>query len=910
MTEYTPPQKYRANMERNTNRTTLSWSKGMTTVPSDPLCGDSELAESRNFIYKDGEMRPIRKPVRMGSIEHRIMYVHKMADYEYIVSYDEDETIYLNKVVDGLITDEATQKFRVGKVHDIKSVGNTIVAATDEGLYYLLYKNTKYIDLGRKVPAPKCKITMADYQMSMEKDVVSNIGSFLNHGTWHAYYREGDDWLDEISQAPNVHKDPGIGEFGYNKTIYNNYSVKGECDTDFRNAVQGCIGAVRGKIRERNRFCFPFFVRYALRLYDGTYTKISNPILCFPSRDNYRYMPVKQGGDGYISGPTADWADCFLYMPYNVRLDITAEIENSESWKDIIEGVTVFATEEVTPWKAECKWDFVGAMDTNLKNYATFATGDSQHYEWGYSHGDWAMCVLWPTETKTDKEIMDELSEQGVYYKLCDIDLGESKGVIKDHVVSNLTTQEQLEVDDYYGWTYFGGSKLFAYNGRLNMFNLYRYPWKGFKDFVTNQDDESMIAPTRWEVRCYVHIQSATMDAWVMQESNCLTPFLDTWFYYPDPNATEVVLACINGSGGIWKRVALKKHKKLNGAYYFGRLPLYDNNTPEHDGALNEGQEDKWELPEVDATAHEEMNSQIYTSVVNNPFAFEANGDNTIGTGKILGVEANTEPISQGQFGQYPLIVFTTEGIYAMSVSSEGLYSSVHPISREVSNKNSPYVPTDSAVYFASKKGLMATSGGSALCVSEQMRGRTARNFCTEDESLEKFMEGGCLMAYDYQDSLLRIFGEGKTWQYVYNMKDGTFSTQDFGMEAKAVANDYPDNLIQTKDGDVYSLNKKDVSEDENVYEGRITTRPMKLEGSTHLKSLRAIKHLYDTDEGKVKLEAYGSNDCKHWVKLHSLCGKPWKYFTFRYELRNFRAVDSFAGSIVETQLRRDDKMR
>ena len=125
------------------------------------------------------------------------------------------------------------------------------------------------------------------------------------------------------------------------------------------------------------------------------------------------------------------------------------------------------------------------------------------------------------------------------------------------------------------------------------------------------------------------------------------------------------------------------------------------------------------------------------------------------------------------------------------------------------------------------------------------------------------------------------------------------------------VANNYPDSLIQFDDSLVYSLTGIPLEEDdENTYNGLFTTRPLKLDGSITLKSLRAIKHLADTDDGKISLEVYGSNDCKHWCKLESLKGKPWKYFKFAYALNGFKANDSFAGSIVVVQNRREDKIR
>ena len=395
------------------------------------------------------------------------------------------------------------------------------------------------------------------------------------------------------------------------------------------------------------------------------------------------------------------------------------------------------------------------------------------------------------------------------------------------------------------------------------------------------------------------------MDAWVKSDNSIvLEATLPGWLYYPDPNATEMIIMKTSGDeGGSGIKVKLAPHPSLNGAYSFASLPVY--------GHVVSGSETE---PAVDATAHETLNSQIFTSVVNNPFVFESNGDNTVGTGKILGIVANTEAVSQGQFGQYPLLVFTDEGIYAMSVNAEGLYSSVHPISREVCNNAASITPTDKVVYFTSEKGLMATSGGEADCVSEQLSGGKNRGLPENFLPFRKFINN-CMIAYDYNASLLRIFSKSTNYHYIYNMVEKNFAiAQNYAggkIFCRNVANNYPDSLIQFDDSQVYSLTGIPLEEDdENTYDGLFTTRPLKLGGSMILKSLRAIKHLADTDDGKISLEVYGSNDCKHWCKLESLKGKPWKYFKFAYALNGFKANDSFAGSIVVIQNRREDKIR
>ena len=296
---------------------------------------------------------------------------------------------------------------------------------------------------------------------------------------------------------------------------------------------------------------------------------------------------------------------------------------------------------------------------------------------------------------------------------------------------------------------------------------------------------------------------------------------------------------------------------------------------------------------------------------MNNPFVFEASGDNTVGTGSIQGIAANTEPISQGQFGQYPLIVFTTEGIYGMSVNAEGLYASSYPISREVCNNAASITPTGKLVFFTSAKGLMAVSGGTVACMSEQLRGRNPSRFVTlGDGNFLGFLDNA-LLAYDYRDSLLHILNTKESYEYVYSIADRTFAKNKLGGSVIAVANAYPDNLVQLADGTVFSLaSKPDMNADEERYAGTITTRPLKLGSSLQLKTIHRILHLFDSEDGTIALRLYGSNDCRNWCELKSLHGKPWKYYTLSYELGNMLATDAFAGTVVDFQALFPDKIR
>ena len=883
-------------MERNLDRKTLSFSKGMTNVPSDLLSDDSELLESDGFIYKDGEMKAVQNPVQIGTIPYKIMYVHKMADYENIIAYDEvaKKIHCYKKREDGHIDTDTVQSFETGELYDISSIGNTLICCTENGFFYLLHKGGQYKELGTNLPipyfAPYFEAETSNGSYSCELDGIAS-GEDV-----HGWYDQEGNFFGFYNQNPS--SNAGLTSSG----DYYIYTVKQDKVTDYLNAVEGCVMKGINGEKERNRFCFPFFIRYALRLFDGSYARISAPIICYPS--------ISRNCHFYSNNKNAK----FFFVPISSTLKYAASISGIEDWKDIVKELVIFASDEVMPFyemdsKTEWDWMLFSGKISNMSNeYGGVYfnnLNEEKHYE------DIVTNIILPKH-KSNGDIIEELLAKTQFYKLASIKITDTENInvpfsankalnLKKSVVSSLTSQEQLKVDDYYGWTQMSSKRIFTYNNRTNAFGMYRKPYNGFCNFLADKESEVTT------VTYYTHIVSESMDIWVKSEPSKIynQKALTGWLFYPDPNASEMIINIkSNNSEEKNIKVSLSEHTRLNGSYSFENLPTEDNGS---EASISTGVS----LPNIDENAKEYMDSQIFTSLVNNPFVFEASGDNTVGTGKIIGIVANTEAVSQGQFGQYPLMVFTDEGIYGLSVNSEGLYSASYPISREVCLENSPLVPTDRLVFFASKKGLMAASGGSVGCMSELMRGRVPRNFAELGEG--KFLNflKDCLIAYDYRDSLLRIFCKGKDYQYIYNMVDKTFSMVNSGIIAQAVVNDYPDNLLQDTSGNVYSLTgKPDINDDEEKYSGHITTRPLKLGGSMTLKSLRDIKNLVDTDDGKISTEIWGSNDCRHWCKLVSLGGKPWKYFTIKYTLKDFKAVDSFAGSVVEVQSRREDKMR
>ena len=920
-------------MERNIDRKTLSFNLGVMNVPSDLLCDDNSLLECDGFISKDGSLMPVQKPQLIGNIPYKIMYVHKQADYENIVAIeklstgDESENYVCNIYFYKREKDGFTEinGYTIPKVTSVSHVGNTVICATSEKIYYFLYKGGKYKALNNSsLDNIAVDFTFETFDAFDDKDRTK---LQLKEIIWHG---EGTAWYDSNCKFISTGDKPSNGAYSSTIHYYKPYSQDHDKLVAFNDAVIGHVNEAISWVKSKNVFAFPFFVRYALRLYDGTLARISKPILLYPTisrngrfRKGTYYTP-DDGYSKYHPESVDDSCEFFYFLDYSELLVKVEGAYAASDWRDIVREIVIYASDQVVPFDTKGDWSF---KDAAFANDTVFSNGmyvnnsvsckyNEKKYDFRYNTGGEniteAYSPLMPT-FKSNEEIKDELVEKSIFYKLLTIDFDsayqyeneyhhtidrpdisksyyQNRKVLRipSNTLSTLTEQLQMK-DDYFGWCNFIANSIYSYNNRANLMRA--------KRVTTSPSTYSNEYHGGTSVDIYVYIQSTSQSGWVKAGTGTFpNTLLDGWFFFFHPDARRVVFYS-SSKGYISK--SLKVHPRLNGAYTFVNLP--SNSEP----TFTSGTLSSIGINTDDFI--ESLDSQIFTSVVNNPFVFEASGDNTVGTGKILGIVANTEAVSQGQFGQYPLLVFTDEGIYGMAVNSEGLYSATYPISREVCLESSPLVPTDKLIFFASKKGLMAASGGNVGCMSEQLRGRTPLNFATLGEG--KFIDflKDCLIAYDYRDSMLRIFSKNKSYQYIYNMVDKTFSMVNSGVTAQSVVNDYPDNLIQDTSGNIYSLTEKpDVNNDTNLYNGSITTRPLKLGGSMTLKSLRNIKNLRSTLTGKLQLEVWGSNNAINWCKLYSLGGKPWSYFTFRYTLTNFKACDSFAGSVVDIQSRRE----
>jgi hypothetical protein len=189
---------------------------------------------------------------------------------------------------------------------------------------------------------------------------------------------------------------------------------------------------------------------------------------------------------------------------------------------------------------------------------------------------------------------------------------------------------------------------------------------------------------------------------------------LNTFFSYPDTRA--VTLKIIVQTGYIFYTVGeynLTSHPLQNFSYV-----IFDNVTIS--GPF------LYAAASLDAVSNIILDpNRLQASYTSNALYFPAINSYNVGSGVIKGMGANTLNIETGQFGDYPLYCFTTDGIWALSISRDPsiLIDSIKPASMEVCTNSKAILPTSYGVIFITAKGVMLMSGMNAVRLDKVFEG-------------------------------------------------------------------------------------------------------------------------------------------------------------------------------------------
>lgn len=876
---------------------------GYTAVPSDYDCTDGQLAQCLNLINEDGSLRPLFPPKRVLTLpaSQRVVYMHRTSAFAHYIIHDTESLSLLWLDPD---SGEAVDLGDFPSVMQVAGVGNTLIVLTPAGMHYFLWKPDleAYADLGSRIPFPEISFALAlapvaagEDSFTVELDIPDGLTTEVS-ARWLPQAAGSGAWRPHPSAS--LYKSPEY------KALINDAST----------AVLAGLNKYVAEAADECRFTEPFFVRYALRLFDGSHVMHSAPVLMIPNSAGpvLAYTPTLDGSS--FSAPTSIiHSRCSLLFRF-LKADLDA-------WADIVTHVDFFVSApvytfdqsgQVNPGKAsvtaaEGKFSHAGegGAHVNTSRADPVAGADVLFNSGNYERPLTIPSGMeWNIGHRNASEIAEAVTSQqaSLYYLVSSIEVGKVAAMeafnfldMQDKSLRNIVTRPRL-ADDYQSHHTLIPSLAHMYNSRLNLAGILLRPFEGFSLPAMTQFYKPAGTAAESSVRVLVRLRRDGGSVWVGPADEHSLPaqlgegYFPRWLFYPDSSAVEMVIA---DESGYW-RIPLTTHDFLEGAYWFRGL---ESMLPDHISFAEAQDPDKnlpWSFPPEDTPGgpRVEMPSKLYTSEVNNPFFFPVTGINTVGTGRIIGMASAAKALSQGQFGQFPLYAFTDEGVWALEVSASGGFAAKQPITRDVCLSAESITQIDSAVLFATDRGIMLISGSQTQCITDVLdspdrfdsAGLPGLEGRFPDCAFADYVRD-CRMAYDYLNQRIILFNPGKPYAYVYSMK-----TKLWGMwESSLVStvNSYPDALAMAGGGEdgnyLVDLSRTDAVEAHCM----LVTRPLKFDGPDVLKTVTTAVQRGIFPLRAVDTIIYGTRDYINWhlvgssrsPQLRCLRGTPWKAF-------------------------------
>lgn len=818
--------------------------RGISRTPSDKMSEDGGLSESLNMYLDTAENAPafVPKDVTSGlglpmDLQAEQIFIHKTANYENYIAVQEGRIVAYTP---GIEDEEPLLVMELAEgetVNDITSVGNTLIVFLPGRTFYALYKTNVYVSIGDNIPFPTIEF------WDVKTPIADPVNSIIFSNTIYDTVQYINNPIQEDVANPaevvtvlNYYSPQEIGPNVKDQLLINfdfwqgGYPEINDTKKEIISVIKQKVDSMVSNNAKNGYFCFPIWALYAVRLYDGSLI-ISTPQL------------VSAGIESPIS--IKGWGDYDLRSQLYIRLNHYYKLgirrydfpsDTMETWQDIIKGIDIYISEDINQLSLEditlSERLFVDANKvTSSLGHLVFAKFQIKGEETSFIKHALACSNFVKVEefslgpsTNYNAHDWDDLSEDYI----CD-----SKSYIKneDRFSGNpLLSEQKYEFNSYnttakHAYTfnnaillseaskiYSPGMRYFCaqrYNTVIpwvidtklynSTFDIADLPsWVYLEDMVYKSTKDKYSFAFLMEDGAIVYGKSKSKDTFeINNRYSGLSPAEYCLLLYPSSNCNRAIYT----DGDLKHSVEMTPHPYLpNCSYHYENRILEDlRGTPNTN------------LPKESKLSN---TNDLYTSEFSNPFLFTKLFSFQ---SKVLGVAVATTALSQGQFGQFPLYVFTEDGIWAMETTADGSFVSQKPLSREVCNNPDSITSIDNAVVFTTDKGVMMIQGSQVVNISPYMNGRhyipneSALNIIGKQEGFNTLIEPisdedpftafvkDAKVAYDYTGQrLIFMSTSNKGFQYVYKIDTQTWHKVAFNeLDLDAPLNSYPECLVQ-----------------------------------------------------------------------------------------------------------------
>lgn len=848
---------------------------GITKNLSGRTKEDGELSEMLNLRHDGAILRPIGVPEGIKFLDidkneiteiEEIVFVHVFKDRRFWLSYsdgwlrvygEQEGELQVNvNPVNILKCDKPNQVFSMGSIVIVNNEDSATYIDNTDGIYNVI-RFDALDDIG---------ITIQQYEREFLTDEYkSPLGNVWDEGS-------NSDIYEYLEKYNSFCGEGGVSYFGKAK-----------------------------KEAEENGFATNvLLLRYGFKMFDGSYLKLSPirvfaPTVYMGNSDSFIESCVS------LADPRQSTAEQNYYKVYGIvtGLNLSARVQADISKFDsvllkYVDSLDFFIS-EVPLYDGE-------DQTSPIKIIGKETTAGSYFHLQG-------RCLPFKKDG-----LAERIGDASIYYKVASLELKSFKSenfidLTKD--ILNIEQQDYLK--EFQPSSFNFKSKGFVYNNSLHVFNIEYNPTEGvldnygsLREGVESKTKITLSGAGSEALSKYSnHIDS--ISPILIFDGNFKSLLFESVYKYQDgtkeyrkgdfflennllSNTSSLLIKTdIEGVSAKFAWVA------TNGGTIENKVKNIKSFViPEH-FTLNEV--DAFEFSKYETYAETKRDpNKMKVSATNNPFYFPIEQTYEIGQGEIKGLGVANTALSQGQFGQFPLYVFCSDGIYAMNVGTDVAYSNSSPVSRDTITGD--LISIDKAVAFISDRGLKILQGEAVTDVSLAMQ---SNSYEEKGERFEDFIKGAKL-AYNYFFGEIYLLREDKEFAYVYELKNQTWSKRD--LDYKGMFNVYPDLYIQDEGGKVHRLSRElsPDRDDAPLKKIKFRTRPMKW-GDGFKKVARMIIRGLVIGNWDIKILA--SND---GVNFHEIRRASITTDTPKRDIPFGRISGSFKSYVLEIEADMDER--
>lgn len=897
--------------------------KGLSLTPDELAAPQGSLAMSANAEIYNGSVRPsIIAGTEIGqslllpnsNTPAKLWYVHQTTAYRHFIAGTNQVIYWYNSTTSaqGLIKNLGTGV----SVIKIESIGNTLVIMATDGIHYALWKSSSYVYLGQKPPFIKLTFGLSEIQPeSYDRSTVDHDADSTDKW-YNAWYNTGVD----VSDCEIAHSGTKV-------------AIKTEeARVKITEAVWACVNMAHDVITKNGLFYAPFIVRYGYRMYDNqTIIMHSAPVFMPVAHPHPFLVNMINATSNQERTTILDLSDNInitegdssfrvtkitaVYHPHAVQLTYRMEGDSDkqglEMWSDIIKSIDIFVSPQFLRTDSSKIIETASPAPFNhvLQNGALVEEDSIRTFRGA---------ATFDIPEISDESYFSNIANCAEFFLLHSFQIEDQLSMtftnlpVNTTTMASITTQDRMS-DDYKTHNLllpsFNAdnnpiSGLYMYNRRLNAYGLSEKLFSGFLPAYGQMPyhvEEDNYEKVRID-SVYIVLETDNGRKVVKAEYQSgvdvsIMMLCRSLLFYPDARAVKMIINVYSYTDSAYKHMELPMtpHNSLNGAivknlWSRSSLPLLSD-------TYSDTVDDIVLMP-----------NKIYTSDVNNPYYFPPNSINTVGTGTIFGIAANTRALSSGTaIGKFGLLAFASDGIWILDVSSTGTYQDIHNVSREVCSNPDSICQIDQQVIFATARAMSYIVEQNCESISDVLFGSLGSGISRDTfPALFAYFDEGQLdsqetaayktvmrrllafnsdpvsffqtatIIYDFTNSRLIVLSkttdnENDDLQCVmiYSISDGTWSTAIMP-KTLSVINSYPHPYIQLTDGSVFCLDRKyPYNEDDvegNTIDGvmptLLLTRALSFGDSMYFINDFAHNKI---QQGKTIMFLFGSNDLRSW---------------------------------------------